>query len=232
MSNATLAPHSPALSSLILLGQDACELSLIPYWLTGNWPGVILRLPVELTLNQKFDVANLEADHAKSQMEECKNVSEKLIDDLRVLTPPPSVFLPPSPELLGACKPTTTRLIGDVGRGGPLLHIVRACSSPSNGGMAQSRACVELVCTETRQALLEEADIKLSEISKDAYEFKRDVGSSVPGKPVSEKVLHFLEDKLRTTDSVVDKLTLKNAALKQQILKLENQLQVGTDPNP
>jgi hypothetical protein len=28
-------------------------------------------------------------------------------------------------------------------------------------------------------------------------------------------------------DSVVDKLTLKNAALKQQILKLENQLQVS-----
>jgi hypothetical protein len=79
------------------------------------------------------------------------------------------------------------------------------------------------------QALLEEADIKLSEISKDAYEFKRDVGSSAPGKPVSEKVLHFLEDKLRTKDSVVDKLTLKNAALKQQILKLENQLQVSVD---
>jgi len=82
------------------------------------------------------------------------------------------------------------------------------------------------------QALLEEADIKLSEISKDAYEFKRDVGSSAPGKPVSEKVLHFLEDKLRTKDSVVDKLTLKNAALKQQILKLENQLQVSADETP
>ncbi len=48
------------------------------------------------------------------------------------------------------------------------------------------------------QALLEEADIKLSEISKDQYEFKRDVSNSAPGKPISEKVLHFLEDKLRT----------------------------------
>uniref|UniRef100_A0A6U5BNP3 Cilia- and flagella-associated protein 263 n=2 Tax=Hemiselmis andersenii TaxID=464988 RepID=A0A6U5BNP3_HEMAN len=115
------------------------------------------RLPLELTLQQKFEIANAEGDQAKAQMEECKNVSEKLIDDLR--------------------------------------------------------------------ALLEEADIKLSEISKDSYEFKRDVSNSAPGKPISEKVLHYLEDKLRTKDSVVDKLTLKNAALKQQILKLENQLQ-------
>mmetsp|Transcript_28556 Transcript_28556/g.70669 ORF Transcript_28556/g.70669 Transcript_28556/m.70669 type:complete len:348 (-) Transcript_28556:109-1152(-) len=115
------------------------------------------RLPLELTLLQKYEIANSEGDQAKAHIDECKNTSEKLIDDLR--------------------------------------------------------------------ALLEEADIKLSEISKDQYEFKRDVSNSAPGKPVSEKVLHFLEDKLRTKDSVVDKLTLKNAALKQQILKLENQLQ-------
>jgi hypothetical protein len=38
-----------------------------------------------------------------------------------------------------------------------------------------------------------------------------------PGKPLADKVVHFLEDKLRTKDSVVDKLTLKNAALKQQV---------------
>ena len=41
-------------------------------------------MPVELTLTQKFEIANSEADYAKAQMEECKNVSEKLIDDLRV----------------------------------------------------------------------------------------------------------------------------------------------------
>jgi hypothetical protein len=42
------------------------------------------RLPQELTLLQKHEVANTEGDLAKAQIEECKNVSEKLIDDLRV----------------------------------------------------------------------------------------------------------------------------------------------------
>mmetsp|Transcript_9653 Transcript_9653/g.23530 ORF Transcript_9653/g.23530 Transcript_9653/m.23530 type:complete len:335 (+) Transcript_9653:49-1053(+) len=115
------------------------------------------RVPVELTMPQKFDIAMTEAEQAKGAVEETKQVSEKLIDDLR--------------------------------------------------------------------ALLEEADIKIAEISKDQYEFKRDVNAGAPGKPLADKVVHFLEDKLRTKDSVCDKLTLKNAALKQQILKLENQLQ-------
>mmetsp|Transcript_1281 Transcript_1281/g.2519 ORF Transcript_1281/g.2519 Transcript_1281/m.2519 type:complete len:357 (-) Transcript_1281:137-1207(-) len=115
------------------------------------------RLPQELTLQQKYEIANTEGEVTKGAIEECKTVQEKLIDDLR--------------------------------------------------------------------ALLEEADIKIAEISKDQYEFKRDVNTSAPGKPMAEKVLHFLEEKLRNKDSVVGKLTLKNGALKQQILKMENQLQ-------
>ena len=75
------------------------------------------------------------------------------------------------------------------------------------------------------KAVLEEADIKIAEVTKDQFEFKRDVNSSASGKPVAEKVLHFLEEKLRIRDSMVDKLNLKNASLKQQISKLENQLQ-------
>ena len=115
------------------------------------------RVPLELTMQQKNEIAAQEGDIVKEQVDECKGISEKLVDDLR--------------------------------------------------------------------ALLEEADIKIAEVSKDQYEFKRDVNPSAAGKPLVEKLLHFLEDKLRTKDSVVDKLTLKNAALKQQILKLENQLQ-------
>ena len=115
------------------------------------------RVPQELTMQQKNEIAAQEGDIVKEQVDECKGISEKLVDDLR--------------------------------------------------------------------ALLEEADIKIAEVSKDQYEFKRDVNPSAAGKPLVEKLLHFLEDKLRTKDSVVDKLTLKNAALKQQILKLENQLQ-------
>ena len=114
------------------------------------------RVPQELTLAQKHDIATQEGEFVRASIDECKNISEKLVDDLR--------------------------------------------------------------------ALLEEADIKIAEVSKDAYEFKRDVNASAAGKPLGEKLLHFLEDKLRTKDSVVDKLALKNAALKQQILKLENQL--------
>jgi hypothetical protein len=43
-----------------------------------------VRLPQELTLLQKHEVANTEGELAKAQIDECKNVSEKLIDDLRV----------------------------------------------------------------------------------------------------------------------------------------------------
>ena len=109
------------------------------------------RVPQELTLQQKHEIASQEGDIVKEQVDECKSISEKLVDDLR--------------------------------------------------------------------ALLEEADIKISAVSKDQYEFKRDVNPSAAGKPLAEKLLHFLEDKLRTKDSVVDKLTLKNAAQ----LKIENQ---------
>ena len=97
---------------------------------------------------QKFDIATGETDQVKAAVEETKQVSEKLVDDLR--------------------------------------------------------------------ALLEEADIKIAEISKDQYEFKRDVNAGAPGKPLADKLVHFLEDKLRGKDSVVDKLSMKNAALKQQ----------------
>jgi chromosome segregation ATPase len=65
----------------------------------------------------------------------------------------------------------------------------------------------------------------LAEVAKDQFEFKRELNSHASGKPISEKVLHFLEDKLRIRDSMVDKLNLKNNTLKQKILKLENQLQ-------
>ena len=54
---------------------------------------------MELTLTQKFEIANSEADFAKAQMEECKNVSEKLIDDLRV-NPNPAITHPPLHILL------------------------------------------------------------------------------------------------------------------------------------
>lgn len=41
---------------------------------------------------------------------------------------------------------------------------------------------------------------------------------------MAEKVVRYMEDKLRVTDSVVEKLRLKNGSLKGQIAKLEAQL--------
>jgi chromosome segregation ATPase len=75
------------------------------------------------------------------------------------------------------------------------------------------------------QAQLEEADIKIAQVTKDQFEFKRDINSHASGKPISEKVIHSLEEKLRIKDSMVDKLNFKNGSLKQEISKLENQQQ-------
>jgi len=103
-------------------------------------------------------------------------------------------------------------------------EISNAEGDVTKAAIEECKTVQEKLIDELR-ALLEEADIKIAETSKDQYEFKRDVFNSAPGKPMSEKVQHFLEEKLRTKESVVGKLTLKNAALKQQILKMENQLQ-------
>lgn len=110
------------------------------------------------------------------------------------------------------------------------------------------------------QAVLEETDIRIAELKKEAYEFKRDivVGAEnvrtgtwparsrrsrpragggmlttprsrppppvAAGKTMAEKVVRFMEDKLRQKDAVVEKLRLKNGALKSQISKVESQL--------
>mmetsp|Transcript_29901 Transcript_29901/g.95798 ORF Transcript_29901/g.95798 Transcript_29901/m.95798 type:complete len:242 (+) Transcript_29901:43-768(+) len=116
------------------------------------------KVPVELSVSQRTNIALEVNETVKSEIDECKNISEKLVDDLR--------------------------------------------------------------------ALLELADVNITDVSKETYEFKRDVQNmSVPGKSANDRLLHHLEEKLRSKDSAIDKLSLKNNALKQQILKLGNQLQ-------
>jgi len=48
---------------------------------------------------------------------------------------------------------------------------------------------------------LEEAELRLVEIKKDEYEFERDIAKGAvnprTGKPISEKVIKYLDDKLR-----------------------------------
>eukprot|EP00736_Rhodelphis_marinus_P009798 Rmarinus@m.10051 len=79
------------------------------------------------------------------------------------------------------------------------------------------------------KTVMEETDIKIAEVRKDLYEFKRDVVVGAEnfrtGRPVAEKVVRYLEDKLRAKDATIDKLRLKNATLKSQIEKMRQQLQ-------
>ncbi|EFJ49167.1 hypothetical protein VOLCADRAFT_104371 [Volvox carteri f. nagariensis] len=78
------------------------------------------------------------------------------------------------------------------------------------------------------RTLMEEVDMRIAETKKDTYEFKRDIiiGAENPrtGKVVAEKMIRFLEDKLRQKDGTADKLRLKNTTTKALITKLEHQL--------
>ena len=78
---------------------------------------------------------------------------------------------------------------------------------------------------DTLRAVLEETDIRINELKRDAYEFKRDivVGAENPrtGKIMAEKVTRYFEDKSKQVDAIIEKLRLKNAALKGQQSKVE-----------
>ncbi|XP_066927091.1 cilia- and flagella-associated protein 263-like [Clytia hemisphaerica] len=78
------------------------------------------------------------------------------------------------------------------------------------------------------KAIMEEADIRHSEVKKTQYEFKRDVvnGAVNPrnGRVIAEKLVRSVEDKLRSRDTLIEKLRLKNSTLK--VLKKKLQLQL------
>ncbi|PNW70375.1 hypothetical protein CHLRE_17g717150v5 [Chlamydomonas reinhardtii] len=78
------------------------------------------------------------------------------------------------------------------------------------------------------RTLMEEVDMRIAETKKDTYEFKRDIiiAAENPrtGKIVAEKMIRFIEDKLRQKDATADKLRLKNTTTKALITKLEHQL--------
>lgn len=117
--------------------------------------------PMELTLEQKSNIATSETDELKEEIERCKNHYESLLDKLK--------------------------------------------------------------------ALMEETEVEMSEVKKEHYEFKRDVVGGErnfrTGKTAADKVMRFLEEKMREKDSLIDKLTLKNTALQSQTNKLQGLLQ-------
>lgn len=81
---------------------------------------------------------------------------------------------------------------------------------------------------DTLRSVLEETEIRINELKRDAYEFKRDVVVGAEnvrtGKIMAEKVARYFEDKVKKVDAVIEKLRLKNASLKSQISKVESQL--------
>lgn len=81
---------------------------------------------------------------------------------------------------------------------------------------------------DTLRAVLEETEIRIGELKRDAYEFKRDVvvgaENARTGKIMAEKVVRYLDDKAKQVDAVIEKLRLKNSTLKSQINKIESQL--------
>lgn len=81
---------------------------------------------------------------------------------------------------------------------------------------------------DTLRAVLEETEIRIGELKRDAYEFKRDVVVGAEnhrtGKIMAERVTRYLDEVLKAKDSMVEKLRLRNATLKSQIHKVEKQL--------
>eukprot|EP01038_Epipyxis_sp_PR26KG_P010566 gene10566-14192_t len=81
---------------------------------------------------------------------------------------------------------------------------------------------------DTLRAVLEETEIRIGELKRDAYEFKRDVvvgaENSRTGKIMAEKVTRYYDDKFKQIDAIIEKLRLKNSTLKSQINKIETVL--------
>eukprot|EP00904_Undaria_pinnatifida_P003678 jgi/Undpi1/13310/HiC_scaffold_8.g02971.m1 len=86
---------------------------------------------------------------------------------------------------------------------------------------------------DTLKAVLEETDIRIADLKKEAYEFKRDIVVGAEnmrtGSTMAEKVIRYMEDKLRQRDAMTEKLRLKNATLKGQLQKVESQLRQKDD---
>merc|ERR1719281_927110 len=78
------------------------------------------------------------------------------------------------------------------------------------------------------KALMEETDIRIKEVKRDAYEFRRDIVVGAEnirtGATMAENVLKYLEDKLTQKDMLINKLLMKNQAYKTAIKKAEKQL--------
>mmetsp|Transcript_19560 Transcript_19560/g.35846 ORF Transcript_19560/g.35846 Transcript_19560/m.35846 type:complete len:359 (+) Transcript_19560:4620-5696(+) len=78
------------------------------------------------------------------------------------------------------------------------------------------------------KAVLDEIDLTIGEIKREAHEFKRDIvqGSenSKTGKIVAERLIKYIEEKMRQKDALIGKLMVKNHQLKLHINKANQQI--------
>ncbi|XP_054856488.1 coiled-coil domain-containing protein 113 isoform X2 [Eublepharis macularius] len=77
-------------------------------------------------------------------------------------------------------------------------------------------------------AALEEADIRVVDIKKAIVDFEKDIVNTITKKKgsiiASDKVLRYMEDKIRSRDVLKEKIRLKNDSLKVQKKKMQMQL--------
>jgi len=78
------------------------------------------------------------------------------------------------------------------------------------------------------QAQIDEVDMRMDQLRRETYEFKRDVivGGEDPrtGRTSAEKVMRFLEEGLREHDTLTEKLELRTMMMKGAVRKMEQQL--------
>ena len=78
------------------------------------------------------------------------------------------------------------------------------------------------------KAITEGIKIRIAEMRKETYEFQRDIviggENSRTGKIMAERVIRYFEEKLRAKGALIDKLRLKNKAMKAHRSKMDAQV--------
>ncbi|XP_003389251.1 PREDICTED: coiled-coil domain-containing protein 113-like [Amphimedon queenslandica] len=80
---------------------------------------------------------------------------------------------------------------------------------------------------DNHRAMITECDFLLSELTKSSYEFQRDIirtTNKQRGNVLTEKLFRYFEEYIKSRDSLVEKIGLKNSAMKVKRKKLMNQL--------
>ncbi|PNI63594.1 CCDC113 isoform 2 [Pan troglodytes] len=87
---------------------------------------------------------------------------------------------------------------------------------------------IKISAADYAQAIIEEAEIRWSEVSRAVHEFEKDILKTISKKKGSilatQKVMKYIEDMNRRRDNMKEKLRLKNVSLKVQRKKMLLQL--------